>query len=102
MTLQQFVILSRNQAAEGEMTPIGPRDEIIRELAAYNTAPERDGEDTLYGPGVRIELPPDEDPVRQMLITLEEEEIAWLVLVRLAKSFEWRILDPLTGRELNP
>jgi hypothetical protein len=102
VTLQQFVILSRDDASAGEMSPIGPRSEIICELARYNTAPERDGEDVLYGPGVRIELPPHEDPVRQMLITMEEEEIAWHVLIRLAKAFHWKILDPLTGRELAP
>lgn len=96
------MILSRDEASDGEMPPIGPRSEIIRDLARFNTAPENDDDDTLYGPGVRLELPPDEDPVRQMLITFTEEEIAWLVLVRLAKEFQWKILDPLTGRELTP
>ena len=29
-----------------------------------------------------------------------EEEIAWQVLIKLAKAFHWKILDPMTGREL--
>ena len=60
-----------------------------------------DGEDILYGPGIRIELPPGE-PITQMLMTIVEEEIAWQVIMRLAKGLRWKLLDPATGRELNP
>ena len=102
MTIHQFVILSREEASEEGMAPIGRREEIVKGLSRFNTAPERNGDDILYGPGIRIELPPNEDPIRQMLVTFEEEEIAWPVMVRLAKAFEWKVLDPLTGRELNP
>ena len=38
----------------------------------------------------------------QMLMSITEEEIAWLVVMRLAKEMEWKILDPETGRELRP
>ncbi len=102
MTLTQFVILSRQSTSDGTMVPLGSRQSIVDDLSRHNSAPEREGDDMLYGPGIRIELPPDEDPVRQMLVTMTEEEIAWLVVIRLAKIFEWKILDPLTGRELNP
>ena len=37
----------------------------------------------------------------QMLMSIEEEEIAWMVVMRIAKELNWRILDPATGRELN-
>jgi hypothetical protein len=84
------------------MAPIAPRSDIVDELRRFNTAPERDGGDLLYGPGITIEMPPNEDPVRQMLLTMVEEEIAWHVLIRLAREFSWKILDPLTGRELTP
>ena len=96
---QQFVILA--QSSDGD-TPLGARAEVIAQLGALNTMPERDGEDVLWGPGIRIDLPPDQDPVTQMLLSIVEEEIAWLVIMRLARECRWRILDMETGRELEP
>jgi hypothetical protein len=98
---QQYVILSKQPASANGMAAIGRRSEIIGTLASYNTAPEREGEDVLYGPGIRIELPPGQDKVSQMLMTVTEEEIAWLVIMRLAHALQWKIVDPNTGRELN-
>ena len=81
---------------------MGKRSQLVRELARFNTAPETAGEDdVLYGPGIRLELPPGQDPVSQILLTIIEDEIAWLVIMRLAKTFEWRIVDTESGRELN-
>ena len=99
---QQFVILSRDPATDNGMAPIGPRSDIIRKLTQFNTSPEQEGDDVLYGPGILIELPPDQDPVAQMLMSITEEEIAWLVVMRLVKELHWKILDPETGRELGP
>jgi len=98
---KQYVILSKHPSSGNGMVPLGRRAEIIRELANYNTAPEREGDDMLYGPGIRLELPPGQDEITQILLTIIEEEIAWLVIMRLAKAFEWKIVDPATGRELN-
>ena len=98
---QQLVILSRDEPTGDGLASLGSRDEIIHQLSPYNTAPEGDGEDILYGPGIRIELPPGE-PITQMLMTIVEEEIAWQVIMRLAKGLRWKLLDPATGRELNP
>jgi hypothetical protein len=95
----QYVILSRQAAAGDGLAAIGQRDEIVSNLAHYNTAPDG-GDEVLYGPGIRIEMPPG-DPVNQMLLTVVEEEIAWLVVLRLAKAFGWKIVDMSTGRELN-
>lgn len=83
------------------MAPIGPRAKIVGDLSHFNTAPEREGDDVLYGPGIRLELPPDQNDVSQMLLTITEEEIAWLVIMRLAKAFDWKIVDTTSGRELN-
>ena len=101
MSSQQFVILSRDEAPGEGLAPLGSRKEITSQLGPYNTAPETDDGDILYGPGIRIELPPS-DPVTQMLMTVTEEEIAWLVIMRLAKGMNWKLLDPATGRELSP
>jgi hypothetical protein len=101
VSTQQLVILSRDPSNDDGLAPIGTRDEVLQALSAYNTAPEREGDDILWGPGIRIELPPSE-PISQMLMTLVEEQIAWTVIMRLAKKLQWKLLDPSTGRELTP
>ena len=97
---KQFVILSEEQRDGEPLPPIGARAEIVEHLSHLNTMPEKDGEDVLYGPGISIELPPDRDPVTQMLMTIVEEEIAWQVIARLVKELHWKVLDPMTGRVL--
>ena len=101
---RQFVILSGEEAEEaGSMPAIGPRAEIFEKLARANTSPESSNTaDVLYGPGIRVELTPNQDPVSQMLVTVTEEEIGWQVLTRLINHFQWKLLDPDTGRELTP
>lgn len=99
---QTYVILSPEDSRAGGLAPIGTRDEIVKALEPLNTAPERRGEDVLWGPGIRIDLPPEKDPVDQMLLTVVEEEIAFLVIMRIGRICQWRMLDPETGRELNP
>jgi hypothetical protein len=37
-----------------------------------------------------------------MLVTVTEEEIGWQVLTRLINHFQWKLLDPVTGRQLHP
>lgn len=85
------------------MAALGSRKEIVEQLSAFNTAPEREGEDDpLYGPGILISLPPMTDPVTQMLVSVTEEEIGWQVILRIAKHFCWKVVDTSSGRELNP
>lgn len=99
----QYVILSRDPATSGGngLAAIGSRKDIVNDLSRYNTASDGTGDEVLYGPGIRIEIPPGQDPVTQMLMTVVEEEIAWLVIMRLAKAFSWKIVDVNSGRELN-
>ena len=98
---QTFVILSPETSSNG-MAAIGSRAEIIDQLSRLNTAPERPGEDALFGPGIRIDLPPEKEMIDQMLLTIIEEEIAYLVIMRISRICGWKILDPETGQELNP
>ena len=93
--------MSKRPSTANGLPSIGRRADLVRKLADYNTAPEREGDDVLHGPGIRLELPPDQLDVSQMLMTVTEEEIAWLVIMRLLKDFEWKILDMNTGREFN-
>jgi hypothetical protein len=99
---KQFVIQSRTAGQDGHRVPLGSRSEIVDSLSSFNTMAEVDGGDTLWGPGIKIELPPEEDPINQMLLYIVEEEIAWLPIVRLAKQFDWSVTDIETGRELQP
>jgi len=101
---RQFVILSSEATREdGTLPSIGPRLDIVEKLARANTSPEcAEVEDVLFGPGIRIELTPNQDPVNQMLVTVTEEEIGWQVITRLINHFQWKLLDPETGREMSP
>jgi len=99
---KHFVIQSRAEEDSSERKSLGSREEILSSLAEYNTMPEREGDDMLWGPGIRIELPPTEGDVQQMLLHIVEEEIAWFPIVRLARQFNWSVTDIETGRELKP
>lgn len=101
MARQQFVILSAESGHGEGLPPIGTRAELIERLAGLNTGPSRAGESVLHGPGIRIEFA-DEDPIRQMLLTIVEEEIAWPVILRIGRAMGWKLLDPTSGRELTP
>lgn len=81
---------------------LGSRREVIEQLATLNTCPERPDDDVLWGPGLRLELTPGQDPVMQMLLTIVEDEIAWLSVMRLARVCQWRIIDLETGQEMEP
>ncbi|MCL4210596.1 MAG: hypothetical protein HRU76_16050 [Phycisphaeraceae bacterium] len=103
MPLKQIVILADDGGkppSGGGMTPLGRRKDIIRDLASYNTSPAAPEDDVLHGPGIRIEIAPGQDPVTQMLLTIDDEDIAWVVILRLARIFHWKLLDPVSGREL--
>lgn len=99
---RQYVVLSGTATSdEGGLAPIDTRADLIDKLVRCNTGPERaESSDVLYGPGIRLELTPGQDPVTQMLMTITEEEIGWQVIARLLREFRWRLLDPATGREL--
>ena len=102
MARRQFVILSRATNADGGLAPLGKRRDIEASLACRNTAAERPGGDTLFGPGIELELAPGQDPIVQMLLNVSDEDIAWPVIMRLARELQWKILDPSSGRELSP
>ena len=97
---KHFVIQALPTEDGAEPESLGTRGEIVEALSHLNTMPESEGDDTLWGPGIRIELPPTDGPVQQMLLHIVEEEIAWYPIVRLAKRFNWCVKNIETGREL--
>ncbi len=102
MSKRQLVILSRTHNKDGSLGSLGSRADVVKSLALRNTAAEMDGGDILHGPGIEIELPPGQDPVLQMLLHINDDDIAWVVIMRLAKDLQWKVLDPASGRELSP
>ncbi len=102
MPRPEFVILSREASADGELVPLGSRAEIVDGLSHCNTGPEAPGEDLLYGPGLEILLPPGEDPIRQMILRISDDDIGYVVMLRMAKEFRWKVRDLEHGREFQP
>lgn len=84
--------------------PLGTRDQVIDALSAFNTT--SDGSDSpesfglLYGPGLIVQLPMvgPQDPVMQVAVSLQEEDIAWTVLARICRRLNWKMMDPASGR----
>ena len=75
----------------------------VREsLVDFNTGPDGDTDtpNVLYGPGVTISLPMGgaDDPVNQLLVAINEDDIAWPVLIRMCTAFDWKMMDPKSGR----
>jgi hypothetical protein len=80
---------------------LGWRKSLEERLAHLNTGPDRLGGDVLFGPGVELQLPPQQDPVMQMILTVSDEDIGWLVVERMGKTLQWKFVDLNTGDELS-
>jgi hypothetical protein len=98
MARARYVIQHPEPATDGSLSPIGSRADLLEDLATCNTGPDRSGSDTLYGPGIELALTPGEDPVRQILMTVTDDDIAWTIIHRIKHQFGWRFVDPETGR----
>ena len=98
--MRQLVIQSQDSSSDGSLASMGSREEITRKLADLNTAPESSESERLYGPGIILDFA-GVDPVNQMMLTIIEEEIAWLVIMRIVRAMNWKLLDLESGRELN-
>jgi hypothetical protein len=80
---------------------LGSRKSLEERLSHMNTGPDQLGGDVLFGPGVELQLPPQQDPVTQMILTVSDEDIGWLVVERMGKTLHWKFVDLNTGDELN-
>lgn len=97
-----LVILSRTKTKDGSLSAIGSRAEVAYALSLCNTSADIEGGDVLYGPGIEIQLSPNQDPVLQMLFTVTDKDISQPVLKRLHQQLQWKLLDPETGDEYFP
>lgn len=82
--------------------PLGSAKQITDALAPFNIAPDGDPLTIgiLFGPGLTIQLPMtgDNQPVQQVMAMLDEEDIAWPVIIRLCRRLNWKLMDPASGR----
>ncbi len=90
----------------GGMPPLGSLRGVQDVVARYNIAPdgrERSGDigvQTLYGPGMIVEMPSASDDVRQLMVTMTDDDFAFPVLLRLCREQRWTMMDPETGQRL--
>lgn len=92
-----------------EPAALGTVSDVTAALARYNTAPDGKapsatgvGAVTLYGPGLLMEMVPIEGEVRQVMVTMTDDDFAFPVLLRLCREQKWTMLDPETGRRFGP
>jgi hypothetical protein len=74
-------------------------------LALFNTSGDGSGADgagleRLHGPGMVIEIPTSTDPVSQAIATINDEDYAFPVLLKMCRKLGWRMMDIETGRVL--
>jgi len=113
--LADFYVLQkpRRKAEGGGFAPLGSREEIIRFFATVNTTADRPGTDVLHGPGIRVELPPAQDPVQQLTINVTEDELFEILfsgtaiepmgrLLRAARARGWCFFDPVRSEYVPP
>jgi hypothetical protein len=92
--------------AEEGMPTIGSLAEVRAVLDRYNTgtdgtdSPNALGSMVLYGPGMVLEILADGGPVRQIMVTMTDDDFAFPVLTRVCREQKWTLLDPETGQRL--
>jgi len=90
--------------ATGELKPLGTLAHVEDVLARFNTAPDgserrQTGTAILHGPGIVVEIPTGLDRVNQIMVSINDEELAFTVLWRLCKEQGWKLIDAETGQK---
>jgi hypothetical protein len=104
-----------SSGSEGS-SPLGTLREVRVALGNSNIAPdgsgphgygERMGTGVFFGPGMVLEVPLNEEPdsnrgegpeIRQVLVSITDEDFAFPVLMRLCRANRWQMMDPDSGR----
>lgn len=98
---RQLVIIGK-ESKGGGCAPLGALREVRAVLAGFNTSgdgtPTDSGIEKLHGPGMVVELPTANDPVPQAIANVNDDDLALLVLMKLAKATGWRLMDIESGR----
>ena len=103
----------RLKAEGGGLLPLASRSDVVGFFRNFNTAPDRAGADVLHGPGIRVEMPPMQDPVMQLTLTVTEDELFHILffgtaneprgrLLRATIERGWRFFDPVRAEYVPP
>ena len=90
------------------MSPLGSLEEVRETLGGVNTACDgssrsaQTGTLVMHGPGLVAEIATGVEPVSQVMVTIQDEEMAWPVLMRLCLGANWAMMDVETGRTFGP
>ena len=108
MAKKRHLVLIRPQGdplpgAVSETEALGTPKEVSKAVQRFNTATDGFpspslGLETLHGPGYTMQIPTSADQVRQVMVTVVDDETAWPVLSRLCRALEWKMMDQETGR----
>ncbi len=106
---RQIILLKAADAKKGDggLESLGSIQAVTNSLARYNTAPDGSpskgtGIEVLFGPGLYMEMPTGDDQVRQIMVTLTDEDYAFAVLLRVCREQQWTMMDIESGRRLGP
>ncbi len=82
---------------------MGSEREFLLALSQFNTAPDGSpkrsvGTEVLHGPGLAIEYASNQDDIRQAILTVIEEDLAWPVLSRICRTLHWKMQDLDSGQ----
>ncbi len=113
---RSLILLKPGPSGSDGMPPLGTLREVRNALGHCNISPdgsgphgygERLGTCVFHGPGMVLEVALTEDPtanrgagpdVRQVLVSVTDEDFAFPVLMRLCKLNQWQMMDPDSGR----
>ncbi len=102
MAERQLVLTRVGEEDSVELPPMGTLEGVLESFAQYNTAedgsPRRNGMVVLHGPGMVVEIATFGETINQAMVTMKEEDYAFMVLWRLCKATAWRMTDPETGQ----
>jgi len=108
---RQVVILKTVNPADDDgdgLPSMGSIDEIQAILARFNTAHDnavagRAADMSLlrlHGPGLVAEFSTSSPEVKQIMVTMTDDDFAFPVLARACREQKWTLMDPESGQRL--
>lgn len=87
---------------------MGSVAEVQRIMLRFNTAHDASppgknaamGLMSLHGPGFIAEMSTASDDVKQLMVTITDDDFAFPVLTRCCREQKWTLMDPESGQRL--
>lgn len=102
---RQFVLMRSAQDGDSP-EPLGKLPDVEAFLSRYNIAPDGStngmGTKILHGPGMVVEVPLGLDRITQVIVTLNDDDFSWPVLMRLCSKESLAMVDLESGRSFGP